>query len=148
MRPILLSLVLAGLSGGCTTFHGQRPISPGLGERTASLVPTVRWEPDGGPGVTYDLIVARAVSTEAFRSDTEGAYLRLALSAPEHRIEQPLLPGERYFWAVRVRRGDNVTGWSNYDHWVFWGLGKSTTYGLHYSFVTPSTPSPVVGKAD
>ena len=69
----------------------------------------------------------------------KASYRRFGLQVPEHRIEQPLLPGERYFWSVRVRDGGTVTGWSNYDHWLFWGLGKSTTYGLHYSFITSST---------
>ncbi len=148
MRFLVPTVVLAVLAGGCTTFHGQHPIAPSVGGRADSLQPTLRWEPAEGAGATYDLIVARAISTEVLRSDAERSYRRFALTASEHRIEQPLLPGERYFWAVRVRRGEQVTGWSNYDHWVFWGLGKTTTYGLHYSFVTPSTPSPVVGAAD
>lgn len=68
----------------------------------------------GGAGATYDLVVARAVSREVLRSDAERSCRRLALTAPEHRIEQPLLPDERCHWAVRVRRGEQVTDWSNY----------------------------------
>lgn len=139
MRSLAPGFALACLLAGCTTFHGQHPLHPAVGDVVDTLQPTLRWEPAAEPGVTYDLVVARAKSSETFGKDTERSYYREALKEPEHRIEQPLVPDQRYYWAVRIRRGDQVTGWSDYDHWVFWGLGKTTTYGLHSYFVTPKT---------
>ena len=82
MRPLFPSLVLAGLLAGCTTFHGQRPISPDVGGRIDSLQPTLRWEPAEGADVAYDLVVARAVSTEVLRSDAESLLPAVRSSGP------------------------------------------------------------------
>jgi hypothetical protein len=149
IRSLAAGIALAGLLTGCSTIHGQGPLGPNVGERVGTLQPTLRWEPVVGTDVTYDLVVARAISTEAFRPDTEDSYYREGLKEPEHRLERSLLPGQRYYWSVRVRRGGDVTGWSNYDHWVFWVVGKTTTYGLHYHFTTPAmTSSVAAGPSD
>lgn len=79
-----------------------------------SLQPTLRWE--GFPrdldrqkldpdvlvkisDVTYDLNVWEAERCERGRL----VYARSGLAAPEHRLEEPLAAGQRYFWSFRAR---------------------------------------------
>lgn len=49
--------------------------------------------------VTYDLNVWEAERCERGRL----VYARSGLTAPEHRLEEPLAAGQRYFWSFRAR---------------------------------------------
>ena len=79
-----------------------------------SLQPTLRWEAFPREldrdkldpkvlakirDVTYDLNVREAERCERGRL----VYARSGLTSPEHRLEEPLAAGHRYFWSFRAR---------------------------------------------
>lgn len=95
-----------------------------------SLQPTLAWSPfpravdrqrlepatlEKIRDVTYDLRIWREEGCERGRP----VYERSGLSAPVHRLEQPLAPESRYFWSVRARfvveDRAMVTRWSHFD---------------------------------
>ena len=112
----LLLLLLLGC--GHTYVFGLRPIYPSADDpRVDSLQPTLRWEAfpiegDSRPiqDVTYELRIYDAVG--------EAVYEKTGLTAPSHRLTEPLHPAAEYVWTVRARHtlGGNprVTQWSRY----------------------------------
>jgi hypothetical protein len=136
---VVLGFVL--LAGCWTSFHGQRPITPGVGDTVDTLQPTLRWEPSEEPGVTYDVRVQANLSSETFRDANDIPFLREGLREPFCKIEPALKPGREYLWAVRVRRGDEITAWSSYDRSYYALLLWGTTHGIRYSFLTPHAAS-------
>jgi len=109
-----------------------------------SLQPTLRWSalPNryGGP-VTYDLRIWRV--EDCMRREL--VYARDRLAQPEHRLQEPLLPGERYFWSFRARF--TAEGRAAATPWAFFGSGPPATTtcflnqipeGQYHRFVTPS----------
>ena len=133
-------VVVMGLSTGCnaTFYHGQRPIYPELGDKVDTLQPTLRWERAEDSQATYDLAVV--VARDNWQKNTDDSYYREGLRDPEYRIEEPLKPSQIYYWAVRVRRGSDVTAWSSYETTHNSGLWTTTKSALHYYFTTPATP--------
>jgi hypothetical protein len=117
--------------------------------------PTLRWSPFPsrvdrsvlGPetlaaieDVTYDLVVLRA-------EPPQKVYEVFGLREAEHTLEVPLLPDERYYWAVRSRfeRGGvtQVTRWST----ISWGgdpmrYWRQVPHPYHFRFRTRSSPKP------
>lgn len=93
-----------------------------------SLRPTLRWSafprdldreklPSALVGkirdVSYDLKIREAERCEAGRL----VYERTGLPSPEHRLETPLSPGQRYFWSFRARF--TVDGRPMTTEWAF-----------------------------
>lgn len=95
-----------------------------------SLRPTLRWSPFPREldreklepalltrigDVSYDLKLWEAERCERGRL----VYERAGLVAPEHRLEESLAPGQRYFWSFRARFTVDgrlmVTGWASFD---------------------------------
>ena len=77
-----------------------------------------------------------------FRSKqyTEGRLVAYAkgLAQPSWQPEQPLEPDQRYFWSVRLRRGEDVSSWSTYSYFNFFLIGFSSGHGQWFRFITPA----------
>jgi hypothetical protein len=135
------------LSSCSTTFRALNAENPPVGDprfpKTAeSIQPTFKWSPAPEPDVTYDLIVYECVETFGnwggiFRVPGKEVYLRKAVENTEHRIEEPLMPGKKYYWSVRIRKGDTVGPWSRYDYFLFLGIGFVQRDNELFLFQTP-----------
>ena len=135
------------LSSCSTTFPSLKPENPRVGDprfpKTAeSIQPTFKWAPSYEPDVKYDLIVYECVETFGkwggiFRVPGKEVYLRKAIGSTEHRIEEPLKPGMKYYWSVRLRKGDTVGPWSRYDYFLFLGVGLVQANNQLFLFQTP-----------
>jgi hypothetical protein len=111
-----------------------------------SLQPLLRW--DAFPraadsravhAVTYDLKVWE-VEDCARRAP---AYERSGLTLPEHRLETPLIAGQRYFWSVRARF--TARGRPQATPWSFFAPGTTCELaeipdGQWHRFATPREP--------
>jgi hypothetical protein len=134
----------------CTReLHGIEAVQPAVTRgihgstftRVADVNPTLRWKPSTMPDVKYDLVV------------WEAAAYRLASHMVEHHIpgrlhtyreglEQAeaslaLKPKTRYFWSVRLRKGDAVSTWSRAGHFAFLVVGWTSSRGGWFAFETP-----------
>ena len=127
------------LSGCWSTYHGQKPIMPAVGATIDTLRPTLLWEPSEEAGVSYDVRLQESLTSEAFRDPNAVPFYREGVPAPSCTVDPPLKPGRTYIWAVRVRKGTEVTAWSSYDHSYFALIVWGTTHDLRYSFTTSST---------
>ncbi len=122
-----------------------QPVTPAIGEMAESLQPTLRWEPlakGGTEGVTYDLRVYRVAA------ETWGPLVvaRDGLETPSYQAEKPLQRGAKYYWRVRLRRGDRVSPWSWYDRKIFLPLiVYSRTTGAPFHFYTPDPAAQAPG---
>ncbi len=121
----ILVSVVAGAVAGCgkPAMIGLRPDEPPVEKKwyallaefveVDSLTPTFRWQPldraiigqsisgESPPfidNVSYELRIWQTV----VKGEGKLAYSRLQLTAAEHRLEQPLDPGTRYYWSVRA----------------------------------------------
>lgn len=124
---------------------GVVPTSPGDGrgfDLTADDRPVFRWSGSADPEVTYDLALYESASfglDALSKSYTEGrvAAYRQGLTLPEWQPEEPLEADRRYYWSVRLRRGDTVSEWSTYSYFNFFIIGFSSGYGQWFRFMTP-----------
>ena len=86
--------------------------------------------------VTYDLKVWRVEDC----AHAALAYSRRGLPAPEHRLEEALQPGNRYFWSIRARFSIDRRGMAT--PWAFFAPGtscevKDVPEGQYHRFATP-----------
>lgn len=135
------------LTACSTTFRALKPENPPVGDprlpRTAeSIQPTFKWSPSPEPDVRYDLIVYECVETFGnwggiYRVPGKEIYLRKDMQNAEHRIEEALKPGKKYYWSVRIRKGGMVGPWSRYDYFLFLGLGFVQANNQLFLFQTP-----------
>lgn len=117
---LLLALLAVSLLFGCGGMRvvGLHPEYPPLEKGTFSLFaefvpvdslqPVLRWQPFPDPqspqpeqvtDVTYELRIWDGMS----RAENKLKYTREELTAPEHRVEEPLDPSTRYLWSVRAK---------------------------------------------
>lgn len=142
----LLAAIVVALVG-CASFQGVKPIAPAVGNPAFpsvvdSLQPIFRWEPAPYANATYDFIIYEDIKEESLWEGTKHAvgreiYYREGLKAPEHRLEQPLQPDSEYYWSVRLRRGDQVSNWSQYNYTVFLGTAYIRESNRPFAFKTP-----------
>ena len=96
---------------------GRAPIYPKLphfvvGSRTVeSLSPTFRWEPSQEANATYDVVVYEMLDGWVPGKEV---YYREGIVLAEHQMEKPLQPNRPYYWSVRDRRGEHISGWSRF----------------------------------
>lgn len=113
----------------------------GHAPKVADLQPTLQWRPAKAPGVRYDVIVYENITymTGARQRHMHGWIIDQAqgLERPSHRLKRALKPGRRYFWSVRLRKGDTISNWSLYSFSSFYGIGYGQARGLYYHFETP-----------
>jgi hypothetical protein len=128
----------AGTQAGCgkPAMVGLRPDYPPVERKWYSLhaefvevdtvTPTFRWQPfhivivdPSTPAedahvdnVTYEIRIWQTVTG----NNGKLVYTRKQLNAAEHRMEQPLNPGTRYYWSVRAHFEINglhrITEWT------------------------------------
>ena len=131
----------------CTDrFSGVTPVSPECKKTgfpiTASLQPTFRWQASSRDEVTYDLVLYEAASysigtalKDSYMRGHRVAYVE-GLETPYWKPEQALRPDTRYFWSVRMREGDTVSGWSTQSHFTFALIAWSAGSGNWFQFRT------------
>lgn len=127
-------------------MSGVTPQAPSDGkgfDLITSLRPEFRWNAAADNTVTYDLALYEAVSyaQDAFSKQyTEGRLIAYAkgLVQPSWQPDQPLEPDRRYYWSVRLRRGEDVSSWSTYSYFNFFLIGFSSGHGQWFRFITPA----------
>lgn len=129
----------------CTRqFRGVVPVSPadvrGF-KQMPRLDPSFEWQPSTDPQVAYDVAVYEAAEYSGRRgaSSITGrlAAYRQGLTSPRFQLDRPLLPARKYFWSVRLRKGETVSDWSTYSYFNFYIIAASSGYGQWFSFSTP-----------
>lgn len=140
MKPLTISIcILLALLTGCAkvTYHGLKPISPGILDEVVVSRPTFKWKPSENPQDKYDLVVYESSGAEGHAVPGKTVYYREAIENTEHTLETDLTVGEEYYWSVRCRNGENVTAWSRYDMFASGGMITVTKRNhLFYLFVT------------
>ncbi len=130
----------------CTKqFRGITPVRPTevRGFKTADrLDPLFQWQPSTDPQVTYDAVIYEAADYKG-RNGTNYIMGRLTayrqgLTGPQWQIDRPLTPGQKYYWSVRLRKGETVSNWSTYSFFNFFLIGFSSGSGQWFSFAAPS----------
>jgi hypothetical protein len=125
--------------------QGVKPISPQLSGTEPitvdGLAPRFAWEPSTDTDVAYDLVIFEAASYRRgsltqYMPGRQVKYVE-GLSSPSYAMEEELKPGTRYFWSVRLRRGDTISNWSTYGYFHFYLVAWATGGGHWFSFVTP-----------
>jgi hypothetical protein len=129
------------------TYQGVVPLLP-EGTRkgsptTASLTPLLEWKPSKDEGVTYDVAIYETV-TPGPLDHSEARTLRGRLAAyaeglrePKLQLGTPLQPGRKYWWSVRLRKGDFVSTWSVSSYFDYFVIGWRKGTGQWYGFTTP-----------
>lgn len=131
----------------CTSrYRGIEPISPEFTIDgflfTTSLMPTFDWKPSANPKVSYDLAIYEAASYTGTLIHDNYTPGRLAvyeedIKGSHFTPKEPLKPGTKYFWSVRLRDGDVVSDWSTFGYAVFVVVYASSGRGLWFGFSTP-----------
>jgi hypothetical protein len=131
----------------CTDrFSGVTPVSPECKKTgfpmTPSLQPTFRWQASSRDDVSYDLVLHEAASysiggalVNSYMRGHRIAYVE-DLDEPYWTPEIALRPDTRYFWSVRMREGETVSGWSTQSHFTFALIAWSSGYGNWFQFRT------------
>lgn len=128
-------------------FKGVTPLTPEVKQSgfpaTDSLQPEFRWQPSSKPGVSYDLIIYDAAAYSLgsatipmYMKGREVAYVE-GLQTSHWRPSEPLAPDTRYFWSVRLREDQTVSGWSTQGHFTFLIVAMSAGHGQWFQFMTP-----------
>ncbi len=146
-RWILWGL-LALMACTTTTIHGITPTSPRAalswwkGDGTPvveTLQPTFRWEPVADSNARYDFVIFESYGSRAAVVGRKVLYQE-GLQEPEHTLEVSLQPDREYYWSVRVRRGEEVSEWSRFDHRTAGGGDFRSAYE-EFAFFRFRTPN-------
>lgn len=133
----------------CTKkFSGVIPVSPKVTDSgfptAASLTPEFRWTGSSRDDVTYDLILHEAAEYHIGGGALIPQYMKGRQVAYVQDIEgtswapqEPLQPGHKYYWSVRLRDGDTVSRWSTHSHFTFMLVAMSSGFGQWFQFETP-----------
>ncbi len=134
-------------------YRGVTPLDPVVGQlsdvighltfpNVDNLHPTLKWSASDKAGVGYDVILYEAIQYET--ANGRVALLRGSIADyaenlrdAEYRPTNPLKPGTRYLWSVRLRKDDKISTWSTYRYDHFFVLGFSRANNLFFSFKTP-----------
>lgn len=130
------------------TYQGVEPLQPqGThdGFPVVAGAPLLEWKPAKAEGITYDVAVYEALVLSGVAGLPGARYERGRLVAyaenlaePRYALAEPLRPGRRYFWSVRLRREDAVSTWSTTSYFVFFLVGAASGSGGWFGFATPS----------
>ncbi len=139
-----LAGLLALMACTTTTTHGITPISPRAGMSywthqppvVETVQPTFRWEPVAESNARYDFVIFESYDYKAVVG--RKVYYKEGLQEPEHTLEVSLQPDRKYYWSVRVRRGEEVSDWSRFDYWHRMTCGRSYEEFAFFRFRTPS----------
>jgi len=106
-----------------------------------SLRPALTWQPSSESDVTYDVAIWKAVE---YRRGLLSGYVRgdlvvyaEDLKDPRFDVSPALEAKTRYFWSVRLRRGQRVTTWSTANRFAFLIVLATSGRGEFFAFQTP-----------
>ncbi|MSR65288.1 MAG: hypothetical protein EXS18_05840 [Verrucomicrobiae bacterium] len=105
-----------------------------------SMEPVLRWIGSGDSNASYDLIVYEDLQMNVLpRKRLPGRMVlyREGIKTTEFQIKDSLAPRTKYYWSVRLRREDGVSGWSLRSHTAFYGVAFVISSGEMYRFETP-----------
>lgn len=113
--------ILLAFSSGCTSVKGIQPIQPKFGQVVGDLQPTLEWQADPDPAVTYDLSISeKKAKGESKELSKKSKYYREGLVGTTHRVEAGALkPGTLYTWALRPRKGEETGEWNKQKSTLF-----------------------------
>lgn len=114
--------------------------------KVQNRTPELRWVGSSDPAVSYDLIMHEAL---AYSKGGRSRYIHGPVAVYESDIKEPryqiataLEPRKKYFWTIRLRRGNVVSDWSSAQDRSFFFLGFvygwSASHGVPFNFETPS----------
>jgi len=136
----------------CTReIQGVEPISPELKRRLNGSVdfnsidttqPTFSWKPLADDSLTYDFVIWQAVAYPMPLGGVQYVPGKVVayeenLKQPRITLKNPLQPKTKYYWSVRVRKGNVVSTWSTAGHFVFLLVASSSGSGELFAFETP-----------
>ncbi|MEJ2141211.1 MAG: hypothetical protein P8Y24_02445 [Gammaproteobacteria bacterium] len=134
----------------CTKrYRGVEPISPEIANhgfpQTESLSPVFKWKPSSSSDITYDFVIYEAASYSVSGMDKQYVEGRLVdywenVKQPYLTLLSPLKPATRYFWSVRTRKGQTVSGWSSFSFMGFYVFAMTSGVGKPFAFSTPPSP--------
>ena len=127
-------------------YQGVEPLEP-AGATTGypsvdTLTPLLKWKPSSKAGITYDVAIydSLTATVEAMGAPRmRGALVAYAegLHEPQYQLTEPLKPGRKYEWSVRLRDGENVSTWSRSSYFAFFIVGWASGTGQWFGFSTP-----------
>lgn len=131
-------------------LQGVEPVLPentlGGFPTVSNLTPSFEWKPSTADGVAYDVAIYESLALAGFDSLPGAAKQRGRLAAyveglrePKFQLGTPLQPNKRYFWSVRLRNGDMVSGWSTSSYFAFFIVGWASGSGDWFGFTTPDS---------
>ena len=140
-RSIWIIMISGLVLIGCMRSTGVKPIYPKIGGRNyipstvKSLQPTFRWEPSPAAD-TYEFVIYEVIDKSSIWKGRQLfvgpiIYYRDGLKEPEHKIEELLKPGTKYYWTIRTRRGQEVSNWAVLEYPLF----LESFRGWHYPFL-------------
>jgi hypothetical protein len=131
----------------CTDrFSGVTPVTPDC-KKTGfpmieTLQPTFKWQASTRDDVSYDFVLYEAARYsisgamgDSYMRGRQVAYVE-GLQEANWTPDVPLRHDTRYFWSVRMRDGDTVSGWSTQSHFTFMLVAWSSGYGNWFQFRT------------
>jgi hypothetical protein len=129
------------------TTRGVVPVEPvGTADSfpvTEDRRPLLKWTPSSRTDVTYDVAVYESLSfmygANGNVSRMRGARVAYAegLAAAQFRLAEPLPPGRKFEWTVRLRAGDTVSSWSTTSYARFLIVAAASGQGQSFGFETP-----------
>jgi hypothetical protein len=131
-------------------LQGVEPVSPALTRgihgptftRLNDATPELSWKPSMAADVSYDVAIweAAAYHLPSLMSDQ---YMPGQLVVYEENLHSPLLTlraplkqNTKYFWSVRMRKGDAVSTWSHAGHFLFLVVAWTSSVGEWFGFET------------
>jgi hypothetical protein len=137
----------------CNNEHaGVVPTSPRASTsfpRPSGNAPRLVWEGVGADRFTYDLVVYESAEWTDTGIDPQYVPGRIALykenfTEPSLRLGglvSTLQRDSRYFWTVRLRKGDRVSTWSTHGHFFLYPnsvfLSLASAHNQLFTFSTP-----------
>ena len=112
-----------------------------------TLTPILEWKPSTTAEISYDVIVYRAYYQKAgflagggkpgggYEAGRVVEYVE-GLTEPRHSLQEPLEPGGRYLWSVRLRHPQAVSSWSTRRVDTMEGLRTVIKYNELYGMRT------------
>lgn len=145
-----LILFISILVTACTSFDVAKPLYPDYSTWTSvevdSLRPTLRWE-QKFEGQADLLLIEGDEVVEFITGPMSGGnmahqakvlYIEENIIEASHTVKMDLKPNRYYFWAVREHQGESDSGeWSNFDYFLFYGIGFSYASDRFFGFHTP-----------
>lgn len=156
---IIVSIICCLGIAGCVSLPkvyntDAKPIYPELGSTPMknykvidTLQPVLRWKDIKSEGETYDVCVWETSSNpqeESWwgmpyvpRSWGSQVYYVQGISENYYKISKPLKPNTCYHWAVRIRKGNDVSKWSSFSQSMIGLFVVGAEAHVPYGFITP-----------